>query len=252
MKLYEAFGIVPGDVVAFVGAGGKSGAITQVSRELVEDGTRVIVAPTTKMSLKEADGIGAVVTSEDKQELLSAVRDALEDGDPDARAVVAGSGLLSRKRVGGVEPDWVPSLAPLADVVLVEADGSRRRPLKGTASHEPLLPDAATLVVAVGGIWALGKPLGDEYVHRPEALTELTGVGEDHSITAEAFAAALVHGSLGKVPDDVRRAVLLTGVTPGRSMSDASAVAREVWKIGVSSVTLNSLPTESPGKVWPL
>lgn len=252
MKLYEALGIVPGDVVAFVGAGGKSGAITQVSRELMEEGTSILVVPTTKMFLKEAEGIGPVVTSEDKQELLSAARDALEDGDPDARAAVAGSGLLSKRRVDGVDPDWVSSLAPLADVVLVEADGARRRPLKGTAAHEPLLPGAATLVVAVGGTWALGKPLGDEHVHRPEVFAELTGIGEEHSITTEAFAAALVYGSLGKVPDDVRRAVLLTGVSPGRSMSDASAVAREVWKAGVSSVTLNSLPAESPGKVWPL
>ena len=69
---------------------------------------------------------------------------------------MVGSGLLSKNRVGGVEPGSITSLAPLADVVLIEADGSRRRPIKGTADHEPVLPDAATLVVAVGNIRAFG------------------------------------------------------------------------------------------------
>ena len=74
--------------------------------------------------------------------------------------MVAGNGLLSKGRVGGVEPSDVPRLAALAGVTLVEADGSRRRPLKGTAEHEPALPEDVTLVVAVGNVRGPGTARG--------------------------------------------------------------------------------------------
>ena len=246
MKLHEALGISSGDVAAFAGAGGKSGAILAVTDELTRAGMKVLVAPTTKMLLGEADGIGPLVTSEDEDELRAKTEEALSE----APAVVAGSGMLSKNRVGGIDPGWVGDLARLADVVLVEADGSRRRPIKGTADHEPALPATTTLVVAVGNVHALGTPVDEEHVHRPEVFSNLTGVGPGQSITPKAFATSLARGSLARVPQGARTAALITGVEPGRTMSDASVIARELWRLGVRNVVLSSLPTESPARVW--
>lgn len=245
MKLYSALGLVPGDVVAFAGAGGKSSAIREISAELEQDGRTVIVAPTTKMLLGEADGIGRLVLSESLDELLSGARDAISG----SRAAVLGSGMLPQKRIAGVDMAWFPSFSPLADVVLAEADGSRHRPIKGTADHEPAFPDAVTLVVAVGNISAFGKPVGEENVHRPALFSELTGVVAGQSVTANAFALALAHGSLGSLPQGARSAALITGVEPGDSMADASVVARELWRMGIRKVVLTSLP-ETPARVW--
>ena len=245
MKLHEALGITPGDVVAFVGAGGKSGAILAVSNGLSQAGMKVLVAPTTKMLLGEADKIGSLVTSEEAGELREKTAKALS-GSP---TVVAGSGMLSKNRVGGVDPAWIGDLAGLVDVVLVEADGSRRRQIKGTADHEPAIPDAATLVVAVANVHALGTPVDEEHVHRPEVFSDLTGVGPGQSITPNAFATALARGSLAKVPQTARTAALITGVEPGRSMSDASVITRELWRLGTRTVVLVSL-TDSPPRVW--
>jgi probable selenium-dependent hydroxylase accessory protein YqeC len=247
LKLYLALGIAPGDVVAFVGAGGKSSAILAVAEELAEAGITFLTAPTTKMLLSEAERLGSLVTSEDAGELRAKAEGALSDG---ASGVVVGSGLLSKNRVGGVEPGVIPSLAPLADVVLIEADGSRRRPIKGTATHEPALPDAATLVVAVGNIRAFGAPVTEENVHRPELFSELTGIGAGQSITSRAFARALAEGSLGNTPEGARTAALITGVQPGKTMADASVVTRELWRFDVKKVVLTSLPDESPPRVW--
>lgn len=247
MKLYLALGISPGDVVAFAGAGGKSGAIVAVAGELAEAGMTVLAAPTTKMLVKEAERIGPLLTSEDAGELRAKAESAFAGGAP---AVVASSGLISKNRVGGVDPAWISTLAPLADVVLIEADGSRRRPIKGTADHEPVLPDAATLVVAVANISAFGAPVNEEHVHRPELFSKLTGVGPGQSITARAFARALAEGSLANLPDGARTAALITGVEPGTSMADASVITRELWRMGVKKVVLTSLPNESPGRIW--
>ncbi len=247
MKLHLALGISSGDVVAFVGAGGKSSAILTVADELTEAGLSVLVAPTTKMMIKEAEKIGPLLTSEDLDELRTKAAETLSGG---ISGVVVGSGLLSKNRVGGVEPAWISALASLADVVLVEADGSRRRPIKGTADHEPVLPDVTTLVVATGNISAFGMPVDEEHVHRPEIFSKLTGIGPGQSITARAFALALAHGSLDGVPEKARTTVLITGVEPGRSMSNASVVTRELWRLGIKKVVLTSLPNESPGRVW--
>lgn len=249
MKLYEALGIEPGEIVAFAGAGGKSGAIVELCRELSASGMRVLAVPTTKMGISEAEKVGPLVISGDSGELRSLVSEALpEEGG--GGALVAGSGRLSRGRVSGVEPWQVPELAELADVTLVEADGARRRPIKGTAEHEPAMPEGATLAVAVGGSWALGRPLDEESVHRPELFSELTGILTGQSITAEAFAVALAKGSLGKSGDGVRRAALLTGVEPGPGMSEAAVIARELWRLGVRRVVLTSLPFQSPPMIW--
>jgi probable selenium-dependent hydroxylase accessory protein YqeC len=246
LKLHVALGISSGDVAAFVGAGGKSSAILAASGELTQAGMKVIVAPTTKMLLNEADRIGPLVTSEDPGELRAQTEKALSE----APGVVVGSGMLSKNRVGGVDPEWVGDLAPLADVVLVEADGSRRRPIKGTADHEPVFPDAATLVVALANVQALGTPVDEEHVHRPDVFSRLTGVEQGQSITPRAFALALAQGSLARVPQSARTAVLITGVEPGRPMSDASIITRELWRLGARHVVLTSLPAESPARVW--
>lgn len=246
MKLHEALGISSGDVAAFVGAGGKSGAILAVAGELTRAGMTVLVAPTTKMLSSEADRIGPLVTSEDDGDLRSKIEEVLTE----APAVVAGGGMLSKNRVGGLAPERVSGLVSLADAVLIEADGSRRRPIKGTAGHEPAIPDGATLVVAVGNIHALGTPVDEEHVHRPEVFSDLTGIGPGQSITAGAFAGALARGSLAGVPEGARVAALITDVQPGRSMSDASIVTRELWRLGIRKVVLTSLPGESPARVW--
>ena len=83
-------GIVGGDIVAFVGAGGKSSAILQITRELKAAGVKVLVAPTTKMFVSEAEMAGPILTSTDKDELHSKATDVLGSG----RAAVVGSTLL--------------------------------------------------------------------------------------------------------------------------------------------------------------
>ncbi len=247
MKLYPALGIAPGDVVAFVGAGGKSSAIVAVASELAEAGVTFLTIPTTKMRVSEAEKMGSILTSEDAEELRAEAEQALTNG---ASGVVVGSKMLSKNRVDGVEPAALPSFNNLADVILVEADGSRQRPIKGTADHEPAVPDTTTLVVAVGNIDAFGAPVNEENVHRPELFSKLTGVGAGQSITARAFARAIAEGSLANTPEGARSVALITGVHPGKSMADASVITRELWRFGVKKVVLTSVPDESPGRVW--
>ncbi len=246
LRLCEAVGISSGDIAAFVGAGGKSSAIRTVAAELAAEGLSVVVVPTTKLMVEEAEAIGPIAVSNDSSERLSKIKAELSN----SKAVVSGSALISKNRVGGVEPDEVATLAEIAAVVLVEADGARGKWIKGTAEYEPPIPASATVAVAVANIGALGLPATEENVHRPELFSALTGVGPGQSITARSIALALADGSFANLPETTRPAVLITGVEPGQTMSDASVVARELWRAGVKNVVLSSLTKATPDQIW--
>lgn len=246
LRLCEAVGISSGDIAAFVGAGGKSSAIQTVASELSEAGLSTIVVPTTKLMVEEAEALGPTAVSEDPAERISKIKSELSN----SKTVVAGSAIISKNRIGGIEPDEVAALSDIVDVVLVEADGARGKWIKGTAEHEPPIPASATVVVGVAHIGVFGLAATEENVHRPELFSALTGVGPGQSITARAIALALADGSFANLPDDTRSAVLITGVSPGKSMSDASVVARELWRAGVKNVILSSIATGDPRQIW--
>ena len=76
--------------------------------------------------------------------------------------------------------------ATLADVVLVEADGSRRQPLKCFGPHEPVIPPRTDCIVHVAGLSALGRPL-DEICFR----WEQSRWERRQAVTDEVFAAVV-------------------------------------------------------------
>src|SRR5262249_57693730 len=87
-------------------------------------------------------------------------------------ATDAGSG-----RAGGVSlelftllRDWFPDVC-----FLNEADGSRMRPFKAPAAHEPVIPVETTLVVPVVSADVFGRPLDSEHVHRPDVVSAPIG-----------------------------------------------------------------------------
>lgn len=80
--------------------------------------------------------------------------------------------------------------------MLVEADGSRRLPLKAHAPHEPVIPANAQRVVLVVGADGFGKPIRD-VCHRSEHYAALCGVSENALVTPELEAALILAEGLG-------------------------------------------------------
>jgi molybdenum cofactor cytidylyltransferase len=127
----------------------------------------------------------------------------------------------------GAEPELVEDLLrlPGRPIVLNEADGSRMRPFKAPAEHEPVIPAATTLVVPVVGADVFGAPLGPERVHRPERVAALAGSALGDPVTPELVARVLTHpeGGLKHVPPGARVIPLINKAdTP-----EALALARE-------------------------
>jgi molybdenum cofactor cytidylyltransferase len=112
--------------------------------------------------------------------------------------------------------------------LLVEADGSRQKPLKAPGAHEPPVPDFAQLVVVVAGLGALGKPLDEENVHRPEIFARLCGLQPGEIVTASALMRLLTHpkGGLKNIPENARRVALLNQADSPGLQSQADGLAK--------------------------
>ena len=145
-------------VVSVTGAGGKTSLIWRLAEELREIGKRVIVTTTTHMAWE--DGRDWVEARTENGRLAGETLEQI--GGLLARKRCVFTGRRAGEKIAGVLPEdgdcqWVEQLSALADVVLVEADGSRRHPVKVPAPWEPVIPPCTTLVAAVAGLSCLGQ-----------------------------------------------------------------------------------------------
>lgn len=196
MKLVNALRLNPTpaapEVVAFTGAGGKSAALFRLAGEIVGAGQRVVTTTTTRIAAEQIAQAPAHLLVGDGRIDWSALEDGLESH---------GHCLLlsddQPPKAAGIDPRLVDGLARRAAelnlaAILVEADGSARRPVKAPAAHEPVIPDATTLLVPVLGLDAIGLPLAEPHVHRPELLRGLLGIADPTTRFTPQMAARLL------------------------------------------------------------
>ena len=117
-------------MVALVGAGGKTSTLYALARQAADSGRTVVVTTTTHI-LRHP---GLPLVEEPTPERLRAA--LAQHG-----VVTVGTVFRGDKLSGAGTPE---ELRRAADVVLVEADGAKRLPLKAPAEYEPAIPLAPT------------------------------------------------------------------------------------------------------------
>lgn len=162
--LLKALQVGRGHVVSLVGGGGKTSLACRLVREAAASGLRAIFTVTTK------------ILPPDLPPDLWVAGPVLEDG-----------------KLGGLSAGDVAALAGHYDLVVVEADGSRGRPLKLPAEHEPVIPPCTTVVVPVAGASVVGKPFHDDWVHRA-ALYPTAGPVVRPELVAEVLLGVATRG----------------------------------------------------------
>lgn len=251
MRLADAFRLDRSARLALVGAGGKSAALFRLGRELSQPAPRresslgstrvplnpiprspagaaplqtVLLTATTHLATEQlglADHHFTVLREAD----LDSILDSLPVG------VLLFTGPVGEDaRSAGLPEPILERLRRHADLhnlpLLIEADGSRRRPLKAPAAHEPVIPGWASTVGVVAGLSGLGQPLNAEWVHRPEQFARLSGLDLNAPVTADGLARLLTHpeGGLKGISNGARRVVLLNQA----STPDLQAVAHRL------------------------
>jgi len=244
VKLSKALQIIPGDVVAFVGGGGKTTAMFRLAAEIVSGGGRVLTTTTTRIFAAQTRLAPVHVQSlPDLLEALKTSPHVLLTGDVDSDS----------GKAFGVPPDAISNLQSLVfnyeisiNNILIEADGSRMKPLKAPADHEPVIPDCATLVVPVVGIDALGKPLEERYVHRPELIAQIfPGATVTPEMVARVIASPL--GGRKNVPGGARVIPLINKVETEAQWQLAKHLADLLRALpGIDDVVIGAVAQSDP------
>lgn len=165
---------------AFVGAGGKTTLIHEQAARYRAQGKRVFVTTSTHMFI-EPD----TVLSDDPDVILAQLN----------RTGYVMAGIPEGEKIRSLSSETYERVCSYADVVLLEADGSNRKPVKCPNSTEPVLPDNVEEIVVVCGLQAIGKPL-IEIAHRTELVKACLGAQDDTIITLEHIAVLLREGYL--------------------------------------------------------
>jgi molybdenum cofactor cytidylyltransferase len=208
-------------VTGFVGAGGKTSAMFSLARQF---GAAFVTATTHLGDWQSAAADRHLVLQkpEDIPAFESALQPALEAPIPTGVILFSG-GYASQNRLAGVDSSTLEAIHALSRAqrwpLLIEADGARQRLLKAPAEHEPVIPPFVETVVVTAGLSALGCPLTEQVVHRPDRFAALSGLPLRAEITPDALTAVLRHplGGVKGIPPAARRVVLFTHAnTPER------------------------------------
>ena len=195
-------------VTALIGGGGKTTLMYTLAEELRRRGT-VVVTTSTHIQRPEQY---PVLTAADNVAAALAAHGAVCVAGETAEGKLCAPALSFEV------------LAALAAFVLVEADGSRRLPLKAHAPHEPVIPANARRIVYVVGADGFGHPIR-QVCHRPERYAALCGAAEDDIVTpalearvlhAEGYADGWVFINKVETAEDWRSAEALAALLPGK------------------------------------
>ncbi|KXB07214.1 hypothetical protein AKJ54_00515 [candidate division MSBL1 archaeon SCGC-AAA382K21] len=249
MKLLEALGIESGDMVTFIGAGGKTTAMFRLARESLRKEKVVIVTTTTKILKSEGKKADCLILSSNLNDMKNQVSRAVGTYE----IVAIASGVVEGKKLSGLEPGWIDELSEINDLgmIIVEGDGAFHKSLKAPADYEPVIPPSTNTVAHVLGIDVIGKPLNSKNVHRPEIVSSLTGFETGDSITPELAARIISHkeGGLKNVPSGARVVPLINKVENEEDEENATVLSEKILGLSgkvIGKVAIGNVQSENP------
>ena len=215
MDISALLGVERG-VTALIGGGGKTTLMYTLAEELRHRGTVVV---TTSTHIQRPEQYPVLTAADD-------VAAALAEHGAVCVASESPEGKLCAPALS------FEALAALADFVLVEADGSKRLPLKAHAPHEPVIPVNARRIIYVVGADGFGRPIR-QVCHRPERYAALCGAAEDDLVTpaleakvlhAEGYDTGWVYINKVETAEGWRNAEALAALLPGK------VIAGSLWE----------------------
>lgn len=251
MRITDALRVQAGDVVTLVGGGGKTTVMFRLAEELTAAGLTVISTMTTKIFVGQMERAPAGILLGEDDTLPFELTTLLAA----RRHVLIGERItVDREKVEGVPPEVVDRLAAtrFADVVIVEADGSRRLPFKAPAAHEPVVPASTTILVPLVGLSVLGQPLDAAHVHRPELVAAFVDAALGDPVTADLIVRVLEHpeGGAKGLPLNARLVPMLNKAD--LNLNGGREVARSLTASPlVDEIIIAAAETANPGReIW--
>ncbi|MYA97294.1 MAG: putative selenium-dependent hydroxylase accessory protein YqeC [Nitrospinae bacterium] len=238
--IVRSLGIEPGQSVAAVGGGGKTSLLTAIAREFhAQSGKPAILTTTTKIfaPLPEEEihlALGDAATlSKNLRSYMDACGVSWFARRREGKSPVPGRESERRMKLSGFMPSEIARFTLGNALTLIEADGARRLPIKASGPGEPVLPENIDAVLGVVGLDALGAPLSEAHVFRPDALGRICGLEAGEEITAESVGKLSTHpdGLFHKVDDGARKWIVINKADLGTSLEKLEKTAYTIWEL---------------------
>ena len=184
MKLSNYIGLKKKDIISFVGAGGKTTMMFKLAEELRCD-SKVLVTTTTKIYLPPKDNYDFMCT---ESEMLHKYVVMKGNG-----IYVLGAGVNQENKILGLQKKQLDELAPHFDYILIEADGSKEKQLKGWSEFEPVVYSKTTKTVGIIDIESIGMLINEDKVHRSKIFCEITGAEQGDTVKLEHLTKLIMH-----------------------------------------------------------
>lgn len=207
---------------AFIGAGGKTTALFHLAKTQSKNSPVIVTA---------SSHLGAWQASLADTHFIVETLATLEDLESKLQGVTLITGTVDGDRTKPLDEEslnWLNQFCKKHTMpLLIEADGSRQKPLKAWAEHEPPVPAFIEQVVQVVGLAGIGNPLGDDVVHRAKIFSKLSGLDIGEIITPEALTRVLKHlnGGQKNIPPGASKIVLLNQADTPELQSIAHGMA---------------------------
>ncbi len=228
-SIASELGIKERGIISFVGAGGKTTLMLRMAKELARTDKRILVTTTTKIWPPKKTETRCLIVTKSKQDLLQKAEALFNQSN----TIVAASDHCSKSnKLIGFSPDFLDELwrSGCFRWILVEADGSARKPIKAPGPHEPVVPRETSQMVGLIGLSVLGKPLSEDQIHRVNRFKNITNLSDGEKIDISAIAALIDHpdGLFKSCPDKARAIAFLNQADILPSLEDGIFTAEQI------------------------
>ncbi|HWH77402.1 MAG TPA: selenium cofactor biosynthesis protein YqeC [Candidatus Binatus sp.] len=247
MQLKEALGLRQGELVSFIGAGGKTTTMFRLAHELREENSKVLVTTTTKIFKPSKPHVDRLFLVED----IESLDQACAEISPPV-VIGAGTGVDSEGKLLGLPPAWLDRLNQprTFHAILVEADGAASRLFKVPNETEPVIPVSCELTIWLIAIGVLNRPLDAESIHRPDRALALLHCTEKTIMTEDLIVQLVDHpaGCWKGIPPTSRKVAVINQADTPEDIERAMALGRKLLDHGAERVAITSYSSDAPVK----
>jgi len=165
-------------VITICGGGGKTSTMFKIADELQNN--KVLITTTTKilkpLNVQDLD----IIIEKDSSNFIEKIKNGQYKNK-----ILCGSQLIENYKIIGSSTDFIKDVKDYFDYVIIEGDGSARKPIKAPAEHEPVVPDFTDIYIGVIGLDSIGKKGDENTVHRPELFSRIRNKNNSEIILKE-------------------------------------------------------------------
>lgn len=166
MKLYKILNIELNEkaVISVVGGGGKTTTIETLAKELSHEGKSVLITTSTAIFIPQRGSYDDFF-----------VEDIPSDFSPKPGTITYFAETKDKIKLKTNDISLIDRIITkkIFDFILIEADGSKGKPIKAPGPHEPVISQYTTITIGVIGMDSIDTIIDEENVHRSDLFLEL-------------------------------------------------------------------------------